>query len=113
MTGLRVQYCYCILKLSRSATNACRPSAMPSAAFETRILPREDFLESTLTFANSRLPRRRDWLLDYCEFNRSLQHLSSDYRAVGAVDGVFKEDLLHAGAEVPDVGPLASWRLDI
>ena len=45
------------------------------------------------------------------DFNRSMQHLSSNNRAEDAVDEAKTEDLLQRRAEELDVGPLAGRRL--
>ena len=44
------------------------------------------------------------------DFNRSMQHLSSDDRAEDVADEAETEDLLQLSAEELDVGSLAGWR---
>jgi hypothetical protein len=44
------------------------------------------------------------------DFNRSMQHLSSNYRAEDVVDEAATEDLLQLRAKEHDVGSLASRR---
>ena len=44
------------------------------------------------------------------DFNRSMQHLSSNYRAEDVAYEAETEDLLQLGAEELDVGSLAGWR---
>ena len=45
-----------------------------------------------------------------CDFNRSMQHLSSKFRAEDVVDEAEIEDLLHRDRQVIDVGSLAERR---
>ncbi|MEJ2331071.1 MAG: hypothetical protein P8Z33_14815, partial [Gammaproteobacteria bacterium] len=52
-------------------------------------------------------------LLSACDFNRSMQHLSSNYRAEDVADEAQTEDLLHTRAERADVGSLAGWRFHV
>jgi hypothetical protein len=44
-----------------------------------------------------------------CDFNRSMQHLSSSDRAEDVADEAKTEDLLHTRTERADVGSLAGW----
>jgi hypothetical protein len=46
-----------------------------------------------------------------CDFNRSTQHLNSNYRERGVVYEVLKEKILHSNRQNRDVGPLAERRI--
>ncbi|MDH3275241.1 MAG: hypothetical protein OEM99_11965 [Gammaproteobacteria bacterium] len=51
-----------------------------------------------------------DGLLSSGDFNRSMQHLSSNDRAEDVAHEAETEDLLQRRAEELDVGSLAGWR---
>ena len=48
-----------------------------------------------------------------CDFNRSMQHLISNYREEDVAHEAATKDLLHARTENANVGPLASRGLNV